>query len=328
MARSLDPAPPSLVDVSKPRFGSFRGGLPILDLGPSGHSRLWDLAHKKRWVYAAAADADVFTAVAIVSVGYASNAIIFALDRRSCRMLFDRSIMGPASAASFDDSGAGRRGATFKFGRARARIGDDGMTVDVSGRGERFHVGITRRAGAPDAPPIGAVVPIQGGYASATEKRIADCEGEVVAEGKRFVLSDALLGLDHTSGFLARHTVWRWAFGLGRTERGERLGFNLVEGFVGEAECGAWVGSELVGLGEARFTFDDPMAPWRIETSCGGLRVTFHPAGIHSEHKNLGVVRSKFIQPVGSFEGELRAFGRTIPFARMAGVTEHQDVVW
>ncbi len=328
--RKLDDAPRALHESGEPSFGSFRGGLPRMDFGPIQRSRLWQLAHKKRWTYAAISDERVFVGVALVSLGYAATAIVFVLDRRARAMLVDRSILAPSAAVTFSDDGPGHRATSFSFGRTRIEVGDARVVVDMAPEagGLPVHVAAEREGEGPQ--PISAVVPVEGGYANATEKRVHEARGEVVAGGKRWLLERPLCALDHTSGFLARHTVWRWALALGRTSEGERLAFNVVEGFVGEAECGAWLGDTLHPLGEGRFTFDEerPTDPWTVTTTCGSLDLTFTPAAIHAEHKDMLIVRSKFIQPVGAFEGRLTLGGRAIRVEGLAGVTEHQDVLW
>ena len=58
--RSLDPAPRSLLDdQGHPRFGSYRGGLPLVDLRPVARGGLYDLTHRKRWIYVAIASDDL-----------------------------------------------------------------------------------------------------------------------------------------------------------------------------------------------------------------------------------------------------------------------------
>jgi hypothetical protein len=322
-----------LADGGQVSFGSFRGGLPIMDFGPVPHGKLWQLVHKKRWVYAAIADESVFAGVAVVSLGYAATAIVFVLDRRSGTMLFDESFLAPGTAVTFSDEGSSRRSARFEAGRTRVDVGDEGVVVDVTrevgGRTLPTHVSV-RAASAGAPPPISAVVPVEGGYANATEKSLADASGEIVAGGRRYLLDRPLIGFDHTCGYLARHTAWRWGFALGRTSSGQRVGFNVVEGFVGEAECGAWVDDELFPLGEARFEYDvaRPDLPWRLKTTCGGLDLSFSPAAVHHEDKDMLVVRSKFVQPVGAFDGRLCVGGKTIEVRGLPGVTEHQDVLW
>jgi hypothetical protein len=299
-----------------------------MDLDPAPVAPLFRFTHQKRWTYVALADASVFVGAAIVGLGYASTAIVFVLDRERGAFLVDRSLLLPGRGASFADHGALGRSARFASPGVRFELGDRELGIDLGGPGG-LPVHVSARFEPIDAPAIGAFVPVEGGYANATEKRIATASGEVVAGGRRFVLDAGLAAFDHTHGLLARHTAWRWALGLGHTRDGRVLAFNLVEGFVGEAECAAWLGDELIPLGEGRFTYDakDPSAPWSIRSACGALDLRFEAAAVHQEHKNLGVVRSAFVQPVGHFTGTLEHGGESIAIA-VPGVTEHQDVRW
>ena len=178
-----------------------------------------------------------------------------------------------------------------------------------------------------------------------TEKRaLLAARGEVTVHGQRRSLHDALGGYDYTHGLLARRTKWRWAFALGRAKTGERVAFNLVQGFVGEPECAAWVNGDVFPLREGRFELDrdEPLAEWRVSTADGAVDLRFKPGAMHSDHKNLGVVASRFVQPVGVYAGTMRlggsAVGGSSAAAAMAGrelvlegvlgVTEDQDVLW
>ncbi len=331
MVRTLDAAPRVLAEGGEVRYGSFRGGLPRMDFGPVPKGRIWQATHAKRWTYGAVADENVFAACAVVSLGYAATVITYVLDRKSGTMLVDKSALGPGAAASFADEGDGARSARFGLGRTRAEIGDVGMTVDVATDASSelpTHFMIEVDGAGP--PAISAVVPIEGGYANATEKRVRRAHGEIVSGGRRFVLSGALAAFDHTSGFLARHTAWRWALALGRTTDGDLFAMNLVEGFVGEAECGVWVGDQLFAVGEGRFSYDAeaPQKPWRVRTTCGAVDLTFEPAAVHSEDKDMLLVRSRFVQPVGAYRGTVTVGGRAHRIEHVAGVTEHQDVLW
>lgn len=299
-----------------------------MDLHEAKVAPLFRLTHEKRWTYVALADARVFVGAAIVGLGYASTAIVFALDRERGSFLVDRSLLLPGRGASFADHGPLGRSARFASPGVRLELGDRELSIDLAGPGG-LPVHASARFELLEAPAIGAFVPVEGGYANATEKRIARATGEVVAGGRRFVLEDGLAAFDHTHGLLARHTAWRWALGLGRARDGRLLAFNLVEGFVGEAECAAWLGDELIPLGEGRFEYDasSPLSPWMIRTTCGALELRFEAAAVHQEHKNLGLVRSAFVQPVGRFTGTLRHGGESVALD-LPGVTEHQDVRW
>ena len=117
---------------------------------------------------------------------------------------------------------------------------------------------------------------------------------------------------------------------LGRATTGERVAMNLVEGFLGASECGVWIDDELFPIGEGRFLFDakDAHKPWRVRSSDDALDLTFQPRAVHAEARNLYVVRSHFVQPVGTYEGTVRVGGKTYTLATALGVSEDQDVVW
>ncbi len=164
-----------------------------------------------------------------------------------------------------------------------------------------------------------------------TEKRAClAVRGAALVDGHRVSLDGALGGLDFTHGLLPHRTQWNWAFGLGRTRTGERVGFNLVEGFVGEGECALWVDDRTVPISEGRFTFDRAarLGPWRVRSADGEVDLEFEPGAEHTETRNLGLVRSRFAQPLGTFRGTLRVGDRTLELDRCLGVVEDQDVVW
>jgi hypothetical protein len=330
---TLSLAPLALRSERGLAFGSFTGGLPTLDFGASPRGPLLDFFATKRWSYLAFASDDLFIGCAVVSLSYASSALLFVADRAKKRMLLDESLVGGPLAARFTDRGHGSRSATFNSKRGKLTVGDAGLTVTLD---RSVSIAVSPEPGVL-APSLGAVVPVAGGYVNATEKRWAKARAVLdLPDGEaRFQRSSAgLLGLDHTRGILARATAWRWAFALGRATTGETVVLNLVEGFVGEPECAVWVDGKLIPLGEGRFRYDlaRPLAEWQLSTTCGAVDLRFTPFALHAEQKNLVLVRSHFLQPVGGFSGTLRLptghGGRTLFLDDVPGVTEHQDVVW
>ncbi len=237
-------------------------------------------------------------------------------------------MLAPPFAARYaGDDGIALRwlGQTSRFERVAGTAAFD-LEVDMPG----FRVQ-ARVSGAQRPSPISAVAALGDGLVNATEKRVLlPVEGEATIAGKRFSLDGAFGGFDRTHGYLPRRTTWRWAFAMGRTETGEPIAFNLVEGFVGEAECAVWLGDEIFPVGEARFTFDPDRAlrPWRVTTTCGALDLTFDPGDIHAEHQDLGLVKTRFLQPVGAYSGTITVGGRTVKLTGVLGVVEDQDATW
>lgn len=324
LASVLDPA-----SNNTPRIGAYRGPLPPVDFSPLGHTRLFHAVHEKRWVYIALAADPLAVGLAIVRLGYAANAFAFA-HHRERGMLFDRTALAAPWRATVADRTDAPVVATFDGGGLRARVSSipGGLLVDL--HGDRLT--LTAKLGPAPGPAISVVAPVAGGVVNATEKRaLAPLEGSLELAGSRLSLDGGFGGVDYTHGLLARHTAWRWAFLQGRATSGEKVAVNLVQGFVGEPECAVWVDDELYPVGEGRFDFDAaaPSSPWRITTTDAAVDLAFSPAAIHAERKNLLVVRSRFVQPVGAFDGTLTLPGRSpLTLERALGVVEDQDVVW
>jgi hypothetical protein len=332
--RELSPPPRRVLRPSGALdAGSFRGALPPVDWSGLHRTRWFQLAHHKRWIYFALATDELFIAAAVVDLGYASNAFAFAFDKASKRMLADVTSLGPPFVGSVGDTmGAGCR--------ANFRLGGSQVSLTRSSDASPYRLFLSMpdlrleaAVSAPDSPPpVAAIAELPNGCANATEKRVLlPVVGDAWVAGKRYRLDGGHGGYDYTNGYLARHTAWRWAYAMGHAQSGERVGINLVSGFNGERECAIWVEDEVTGVGEGLFDFDpkNPRAPWRITTADGAVDLDFVPGGLHAEHKDLGLVRSRFIQPVGLYRGTLRVAGREpIVLDEVLGVAEDQDVLW
>jgi hypothetical protein len=325
--RTLSPAPEALFDPTGTlRHGSFEGPLPPFDARAAG--RLRRAMMRKAWLYGAITTDEVWISFCVVHLGYASNAFVFVYDVARAEMLVDRTaIAAPWQARVADDAHRAGPLATFRGRGLSLASSRDGTSLVVSARSAG--VDLDARLSAEDAPPaISAIAALGAGRYNTTEKRAPLAVTGHARVGDREVpLDGALGGYDYTCGLLERRTRWRWAFGLGKVE-GEPFAFNLVQGFVGEAECAAFAGGRVTPLSEAVIEVGAPSPEWPWRVSGDGYDLTFQPGGVHAQRTNLGVVRSEFIQPVGTFSGTMRVGERTRTVVGLPGVVEDQDVVW
>jgi hypothetical protein len=327
--RALSPSIDEVVPpgARAPRVGSYRGGLGRVDWSRvAGHGRR--LAGAKKWVYVAVATDDVYVALAIVRLGYASYCFAYAYDAAARRMLARRTWMAAPWAADVADRGGDGCRASFVAAGVRARaeplrgarVESPELDLDV----------LFDDSSAP--PALGAVAELAPGRFDATEKRaLLTGRGRLRVAGRTIPLDGALAGYDFTSGLLPRRTRWRWGFALGRDAGGRPLALNLVEGWVGEAECAVWVDGDVLPLAEGRFAFDPrrPEDVWTVTTADGAARLAMTPGAVHREAKDLLVVRSRFVQPCGAWSGSIALPDRPpIVIGRALGVTEDQDVTW
>lgn len=326
--RILRAAPPALVDprTGTLALGSFAGPLPPVALEASAWARA---VRRKKWFFVAIASKDHWISCAIVDTGYAATAFAYVFDARARRMVADETTLASSRAIHVtDDPHALGTLARFASGRRLfelERRGDQ-CGLYVRTRGIEIDVAFDETS-APRS--ISAVSALEHERVSTTEKRaLMQARGELRLAGARSSLDGALVGYDYTHGLLPRRTRWKWAFAMGSAKTGQPVAFNLVEGFVGEDECAAFGGGDVHPLGEPRIAFDARRVeqPWRIVGE--GVDLTFDVGAVHEQRTNLVVVRSRFVQPVGTFRGTLELGGRPVEVEDLPGVVEDQDVVW
>lgn len=331
--RVLLPPPASFLDARGfPRTGSFAGALPRANIGALSPSPLFRVAHHKRWFYMCIVSEEILIAAAVVHLGYLSNAFVYALHAPDRKMLFKKSMVAPSLCARIGETADEIVLASFRMPgvaiQMERRTNKSELVMDIRWKGFE----LAAHASPGKAPPISAVVNFGDGLMNRTEKRAPlEVSGEAIIEGTKYSMNKALAGYDHTNGLLPRHTVWKWAFALGHAKSGERVAFNLVEGFMGEAECALWVDDELFPLSEGRIELDRkrPLDAWRVRTAEGELDLRFDPYAMHSDARDLGIVASNFVQPAGSYSGRIQRDGKNdLELDSVLGVAEDQDMKW
>jgi hypothetical protein len=328
--RALTTPPASLLrSRQEPTLGSFDGALPPVDWSTLPHGRLQSL-REKHWVYLTLAADALHVAVAVVDLGYATKVFAFAFDKASRRVVARESLLAPPKLGHL---GLNLDAATlidFKFGGVVVRMTREGSTVHAHATFGKISIDADLDDGA--APPsIGAVVDLGGQRFHATEKRaLIPWRGGVVAGDERWSVRDGVAGFDFSRGFPHHATNWHWGFFLGTTTAGEPIAMNLVEGFVGEAECAVWFRGKVHGVGEGRFTFDKKRtySPWEIHSTDGAIDLTLIPCDVHEEFMELGLIGARYKQPIGLFSGTITLGDEQLRLDKVVGVVEDQQVRW
>ncbi|MCP1289538.1 DUF2804 domain-containing protein [Chromobacterium sp. S0633] len=301
----LPPAPRQLVhERGIPAFGVYQGIIERLDwraLKTTPYQRLTRRLHHKRWQYAAIAHPAFFIGVAIVDVGWTGTAFAYLFDRKSGEVIAAASANGlPGLSTRIEDRAFGD--AAFQAGRCRLSFRRDGERLELAVDSPQLklaaHIQLT------DMPPVLAVIAPANWLAHSTHKSgglrisgFADCQD------RRYSLDGAVAALDYSNGLLARETRWRWA-----SAHSLELGFNLQQGYMGDTENAAWLRGKLIRLGPVRFDYqpEDPLLGWRMRSDNGLLDLSFAPEGARREDKNLLIAASRYVQPIGRFNGQIR----------------------
>ncbi len=323
------PRPPAeFTDADgRPMVGSFEGTLPAVDYAGCASTWRRSLQHK-RWLFVMLAGPSKIISLGIVHAGYVGQLFAYSFDLDTGRRAFQIAKMiqplGVRIGREVSDiSGFSAEGLGF-FAQFVQPEREGTAAVDLRCSGVELSARL-RFGEAP--PPLSAVVDLGSEHWGATEKRIlAPVEGTLRLGEEAWDLSSFTGGYDFSSGILPYHTRWRWSWGMGKTEEGVPFGFNLVDGFLGAAECAAWVGGELWPLSEGRIAIVGREASVRTED--GRMVGSFRDQGRFEMHKNLGPLRGRFSQQAGELAGRLRARGHDLKFSQLVSVVEDQNVHW
>jgi hypothetical protein len=331
----LPSAPASVLNpAGAVNFGKFSGKLAQIDwtglAAPHQRSRFWQHFHHKHWQYVALATEEIFCGIAIVDVGWTNTAFAYAFDRKQRRMLASFSQDGvPALSARLNHHPADGAASSFRFlgNRINYRQLPDSQSYQLDLQCGNFSIAAGFDA-QHAAPFLSAVGQVSGGSVHATLKSCGmPLHGILKVAGREFDLAGGVASFDHSNGFLARETEWRWA-----SAHNLELGFNLQAGYFGNNENALWLDGQIISLAAAHFEFDsaDPLKPWRIYTDDGLLDLQFEPEGCRSENKNLLIAASRYVQPIGTFSGWVKSAKDATPrrVERLAGVTEDHFSRW
>jgi hypothetical protein len=313
----------------QPRFGLYSGSLDdtaftdLKDLPGRLQRRLLE----KKWQYVSVATADMMLALAIVDCGYLSTGMCAVFDRGARRLLIDANpVLPPLCAQIADRPGDGLTARLVGPG-IRASLHREGACILLRAAWAPAEIELVLDAGRAPMPLTAIAKVASAGRFDVTQKTaLVPAEGEVRVGNVRFPVRGQLAGLDYTRGLLARETSWRWAFASGRAGA-HLVAFNFSEGFLlGEGENAAWIDGDPQPIGPVRFTFaaQAPLQPWKLESADGSVDLSFQPEGFRSQDIDLRLIRSRYVQPFGTFSGRLRG----VTIEALPGVTEDHDARW
>jgi len=330
VSQPLQPAPARLLDeAGTPRFGLYSGAIADARLGDlaGAPAPLQRKLIEKRWQYLFVATPDVMLSMAVIDCGYLSSGICAVFDRGGRRLLVDENPVLPPLCAQVGEEPADGMSARLVGPRIDARLQRAQGRISVKAKWSHAEVDLVLDAAR--APrPLSAVakVGVAGRFDFTQKTALVPAEGEVRAGNIRFPVRGQLAGLDYTHGLLARETAWRWAFATGRC--GSRpVAFNFSEGFLqGEGENAVWIDGEPQAAGPVSFAFqpEAPMGTWRLRSTDGEVDLSFQPEGYRAQDVDLKLIRSRYLQPFGTFSGRLHG----VAVEGLAGVTEDHAARW
>jgi Domain of unknown function (DUF2804), C-terminal len=283
-------ANPAIAAAALPYRGTFGDPRPAsvqaLALPPRAMPSHAGFRPLKAWRYVGVYAPELMLCAASVRIGPARQAFWAVWDRHQ-EELHERTAIG--------------RG-IVQLSAGRVRVLDRGVSIELA---------------LDEAPGIETVCRSGAAYAWTRKQGGIRARGVVRLDG-RAVSLDARAVVDDTTGYYERHTRWRWSAGVGRSDDGHALAWNLVSGVndpASASERTVWIDGEAREVGPSEFSAD----LLRVD------RLRFQPEAVRERRDNLVLIRSSYRQPFGTFHGELPG---SVVLAEGYGVMEEHDAWW
>jgi len=194
--------------------------------------------------------------------------------------------------------GAGR----VALSPGRVRVTDQTVQIDLA---------LDETAGVECIAPSGPA------YAWTRKQGGIRAHGRVMLDGQPHEL-DARAVIDDTAAYYERHTRWRWCAGVGTTRDGHAAAWNLVQGVNDpptNSERTVWIDGDPI---------EPPPSDFEADLSAVD-ELQFHAGATRRRNENLLLIRSRYVQPFGTFSGTLPTGPE---LAEGFGVMESHDVWW
>jgi Protein of unknown function (DUF2804) len=210
--------------------------------------------------------------------------------------------------------GTRRSGGGVRLGMdrpGRVLVLDDGVEIDLT---------------LDEVDGVETICPNGDAYAWTRKQGGVRARGTVVVDGVVREV-DALAIVDDSAGYHARRTAWQWCAGVGRSEDGRTLAWNLVAGINDpprDSERTLWVSGVPVEVGPAaRFAAD-----LSAVATDDGVDLRFAAEATRERRENLVLVRSEYRQPFGTFAGSVPGPAGPLQLAEGWGVMEEHTALW
>ncbi len=314
----------------------------LLNLSPSNVSL--ERFREKRWCYMGVIHPDVIFGCAVIHLGYISSAFVFGFDRQEKTMVNFAPIFPPLGQVRYDrNPEQGICSYNSIWGKLIQTMDSVNKTHSINTSFKTPGKSITAdvRLVEPEngISPMHFLMPLGKRKAYTTKIAGLHARGQISINKKQFDLNpnNSFAIFDWTNGFFKKKTFWNWACGAGTSDDGTPIGFNFSKGVYTEGllENIIWVNGKPYPIDKIDFKYDasNLKSSWIISSQDNHIHLTFTPEGVRSANDNLGLLKSQFIQPCGSFKGtiELPRSGQDTNrynISSIGGVVEEHYAQW
>lgn len=333
-----------MAKTSLPEFGTYSGEIEEFPLNDYKFRNIFYNLFKhlraKRWRFTGVFSPEIVIGIAVVDTGYIGTSFTYVYDRETGEIAeyTGMSLLGRACNIT-DNLSKGK--AVFNQGKNLISMdwdlkkGIEEIKISLQTKSNRIEADIKVLEDIKVNEPHQVTFPTFKNKFAFTHK-IAGLSaiGSIKCNEKTYHLNKdySFAAIDHTLGYHDYNWEWLWSSLSGLSEDGRIIGLNLVAPITHKTinENVLWIDGKKFVLGESDFeNKKNIMGIWKIKTKNKMVDLRFEPLKVRSETINIGIIKSKFAQPIGLYNGHfLLPDGEKIYIKDQIGIAEEHFARW
>lgn len=304
-----------------PEFNIYSGEIedfPIDEYDYKGFSFLPKKFRIKRWRFIGIFSPEIVMGIAVVNMAYLGSAFVYGYDRKTGKIIEFNGKQPLAKDCNITDNLISGK-AEFLQRDNKISInwdlkeGIERINLSVQTKKENITAEINLFEALKSHIPHQTVFPTFKDNIAFTHKLAGiNAAGKIKIGNKNFDLNkeNSFAVIDHTIGYHDYNWRWEWASLSCLSESNEIIGLNLVSPITDKRinENALWFENRKLPIGEAVFEYnkDNIMDEWSIKDKNGIVDLIFTPLEKRAETINIGIIKSKFSQPIGLYNGVIK----------------------
>ena len=327
-----------------PEFGNYSGEIesfPLSDFECKGFSDFFKQFRAKRWRFTGVFSPDIVMGIAVVDAGYLGTTFVYLYDRKTGKIT-EYNGKSPLGKASIITDNLSKGTAVFSQKQDLVKMDWDvkhkieKAIISVKTKSDRIITDINILNNSAINEPHQVTFPTFKKKFAFTHKVAGlSASGWIKLGNKTYELNpkNSFAVIDHTIGYHDYNWKWLWSSLSGLSEDGRLIGLNLVSPITHETinENALWVDGKKHLTGEAIFEYSRKNIKnnWLIKTKNKMVNMAFKPLEIRKENINIGIIKSKFSQPIGLYNGYfILPEGEKIYIKDQIGIAEEHFARW
>ncbi len=333
-----------MAKTNLPEFGTYSGEIEAFPLNDYKFRNIFYNLFKhlraKRWRFTGVFSPEIVMGIAVVDTGYIGTSFAYVYDRKTGEIAEYTGKSLLARACNITDN-LSKGKAVFNQGKNLISMdwdlknGIELINIAVQTKSNRIEADIEVLEDVKVNESHQVTFPTFKNKFAFTHKIAGlPVTGSIKCNGKAYNLDKdcSFAAIDHTMGYHDYNWKWLWSSLSGLSEEGRIIGLNLVAPITHKTinENVLWIDGKKFVLGESDFeNKKNIMGIWKIKTKNKMVDLTFEPLKVRSEAINIGIIKSKFAQPIGLYNGHvLLPDGEKIYIKDQIGIAEEHFARW